>query len=69
MIDIQDRIDKIAEDVSVILYILKGNGSEGLVTKVCRHESFIAGFIGGGKILAVLSLLCGLVFSFIRVLS
>ena len=44
---IDEKVDQIATDVAVIKNVLKGNGSEGLVSRVSKHEGFINMAKGG----------------------
>lgn len=51
--EIIEKVVQTAEDVAVIKNILVGNGQEGIVKKVERHEKYLYMCIGGAGLIGV----------------
>ena len=48
-----EKLEEIGENVAVILALLKGNGSEGLASKVARHDKYFYMITGGAILISV----------------
>jgi len=68
----EEVVIDIGKDMKVVLNILKGDGSEGIVAKVARHDNFIVGITGGIKIIGMmigsLGTLSGIIYGLFKII-
>ena len=64
---LDERFKRLEDNVNEIKELLKGDGSEGLVEKVEKHDKWIEGFeVKMGMVATILGTVFALVFSLVK---
>ena len=64
---LDERFKRLEDSVNEIKKLLKGNGSEGLIEKVEKHDKWIEGFeVKMGMVATILGTVFALVFSLVK---
>ena len=64
---LDERFKRLEDSVNEIKKLLKGNGSEGLIEKVEKHDKWIEGFeVKMGMVATILGTVFAVVFSLVK---
>jgi hypothetical protein len=64
---LDERFKRLEDSVNEIKKLLKGNGSEGLIEKVEKHDKWIEGFeVKMGMVATILGTVFALAFSLVK---